>query len=283
MCEYSVATEQRSRHTPEKPTPLSEWPVSHRRGIRFVLCDIDDTLTKGNRLEACAFDALWRLHKAGFVVIPVTGRPAGWCDAIIRQWPVDAVIGENGAFTYYLENGVRREIYHPESGDPTKTRETLERIAARVFREVPGTRMAKDQPFRLYDYAVDFREEPPFLDFDDAERIRAICESEGAEAKVSSIHVNFWIGQYDKRSMVAYTLNQLWNVSIDDPEVRDTVLFCGDSPNDEPMFALLPNSCGVANVLEMLPFMSSPPTYVTEAPHGEGFAELVQELLVAHT
>lgn len=263
----------------EKPRALSEWSLTQKQGIRTVLCDIDDTLTRDNRLEASAYSALWNLHDAGYRVVPVTGRPAGWCDAIIRQWPVDAVIGENGAFTYYLEGGVRRELYHPDSGDPDRTRDELKRIAERVFKEVPGTRGAKDQPFRKFDFAVDFREEPPFLGFDDAETIRGICESEGAVAKVSSIHVNFWLGAYDKRSMVRYTMEQLWGVSLDDPAVLDTMMFCGDSPNDEPMFSLLPNSFGVANVRDFLEYMSSPPAFITSAAHGEGFAELVAQLL----
>jgi HAD superfamily hydrolase (TIGR01484 family) len=263
----------------EKPRALSEWSVIQKQGIRTVLCDIDDTLTRDNRLEASAYAALWNLHDAGYRVVPVTGRPAGWCDAIIRQWPVDAVIGENGAFTYYLEGGVRRELYHPESGDPHHTRDALKRIAERVFKEVPGTRGAKDQAFRTFDFAVDFREEPPFLDFDDAETIRRICESEGAVAKVSSIHVNFWLGAYDKRSMVRYTMEQLWGLSMDDPAVLETMMFCGDSPNDEPMFSLLPNSFGVANVRDFLEYMSSPPAFITSAAHGQGFAELVAQLL----
>lgn len=267
----------------DDPKPLSEWPVADRRDIRVVLCDIDDTLTRENRLEAAAYEALWDLHSAGFRVVPVTGRPAGWCDAFIRQWPVDAVIGENGAFTYYLDSGVRRELYHPESSEPSATQARLGHIAERVFREVPGTRAAKDQAFRLFDYAVDFREEPPMLGFDEAETIRRICEEEGAVAKVSSIHVNFWIGAYDKRSMVAYTLSKLWGLSIDSPEVLRSLVFCGDSPNDEPMFSMVPNSFGVANVRDFLGYMQTPPKYITESSNGVGFAELASALLSSRT
>ena len=65
-----------------------------------MLTDIDDTLTTGGRLLSEAYVALERLHDAGLLVIPVTGRPAGWCDHIARMWPVDAVVGENGAFWF---------------------------------------------------------------------------------------------------------------------------------------------------------------------------------------
>jgi hydroxymethylpyrimidine pyrophosphatase-like HAD family hydrolase len=74
--------------------PLGEFPVAARRAIRFVLLDIDDTLTTGGRLTAAAYGALEDLSRRGLRVIPVTGRPAGWCDLIARFWPVDAVIGE---------------------------------------------------------------------------------------------------------------------------------------------------------------------------------------------
>jgi hypothetical protein len=65
--------------------------------IQFVLTDIDDTLTTEGRLPAASYEALERLQRAGLAVIPITGRPAGWCDMIVRFWPVDAVVGENAA------------------------------------------------------------------------------------------------------------------------------------------------------------------------------------------
>ncbi|MDR0448042.1 MAG: HAD hydrolase family protein, partial [Treponema sp.] len=76
---------------------FNEMGIGEAAGIRYVLMDIDDTLTTGGKLSAPAYTALWRLHEAGLKVIPITGRPAGWCDLIAREWPVDAVVGENGA------------------------------------------------------------------------------------------------------------------------------------------------------------------------------------------
>ena len=80
--------------------PLSELSLAAARSVRVVLTDIDDTLTTEGLLTAKAYAALEQLHQAGFIVIPVTGRPAGWCDHIARMWPVDAVVGENGAFFF---------------------------------------------------------------------------------------------------------------------------------------------------------------------------------------
>src|SRR5258707_4262848 len=74
--------------------PLSEFPAALRAAIRFVLLDIDDTLTTDGRLSAAAYGALEDLSRRGLRLIPVTGRPAGWCDLIARFWPVDAVRSE---------------------------------------------------------------------------------------------------------------------------------------------------------------------------------------------
>src|SRR6266513_1195237 len=87
--------------------PLAELPLECATKIRAVLTDIDDTLTQNGRLPALAYGAVERLHEAGLVIVPVTGRPAGWCDLIARQWPVDAVIGENGAFYFRYDHQAR--------------------------------------------------------------------------------------------------------------------------------------------------------------------------------
>ena len=79
-------------------SPLADFSPKHRAGIRGLLFDIDDTLTTEGRLTAEAYAAVEALKNAGLIVVPITGRPAGWCDHIARMWPVDGVIGENGAF-----------------------------------------------------------------------------------------------------------------------------------------------------------------------------------------
>ena len=60
--------------------PLTTMPDDVRRAIRFVLTDIDDTLSTHGRLTAGAYAAMERLREAGRLVIPITGRPAGWCE-----------------------------------------------------------------------------------------------------------------------------------------------------------------------------------------------------------
>ena len=41
-------------------------------------------------------------------MIPITGRPAGSCDHIARMWPVDGIVGENGAFYFVYDRGKRK-------------------------------------------------------------------------------------------------------------------------------------------------------------------------------
>src|SRR4051812_18334202 len=102
--------------------PWKSVKPSELKGLVGVCLDIDDTLSTEGQLTADAYEALWRLKAAGHAVVPITGRPAGWCDHIARFWPVDAVVGENGAFTFYMEGGVRRRIDTPAGEAPARLR-----------------------------------------------------------------------------------------------------------------------------------------------------------------
>lgn len=325
------------------------FPAESARALRYILFDIDDTITTDGRLTAEAYGALWALHKHGLVLIPVTGRPAGWCDMIIRQWPVDAVIGENGAFAYYrprgenmnhpcdestsgyaerihLHNGhtpgcaerIRPhnghtsgyfELTHPQVCADAQARLAVIRDAC--LAQVPGARVARDQFARRYDLAIDFCEDEPRLGLDAAYAIRDICTSFGAMAKVSSIHVNTWFGEYDKLSMADMLLTQVFGEASTScgeaqlyaareractvEEQAQTIragahasylqksIFFGDSPNDEPMFGYFTHSCAVANILPFLGKLQDKPAYVTEHESGQGFAQAVLHLLLLIT
>ena len=88
--------------------PLSDCPRAVLAAVKGVLTDIDETVSTESRLTAEAYGALEALKQAGLLVIPVTGRPAGWCDLIARFWPVDAVVGENGAFWMWHDAQIGR-------------------------------------------------------------------------------------------------------------------------------------------------------------------------------
>ncbi|HTS84199.1 MAG TPA: HAD-IIB family hydrolase [Usitatibacter sp.] len=258
--------------------PLAEFPVEARGRVRGVFTDIDDTLTTHGRLFAASFGALEKLRGAGLLVIPVTGRPAGWCDHIARMWPVDAVVGENGAFWFRHDAKANRLLKRYVVSDAERARraDRMQAIAARVLREVPGSAIASDQHYREADLAIDFCEDVPALPREDVLRIVAIMESEGMTAKVSSIHVNGWFGGYDKLSTTKLMMAEDFSIDLDDE--RETFIFAGDSPNDQPMFAFFPNAVGVANVRTMADMMTSLPAWVTPSAGAAGFAELAAAL-----
>ena len=247
------------------------------RGVRAVLLDIDDTLTTDGRLTAQAYAALERLHGAGLQVVPVTGRPAGWCDHIARMWPVDAVVGENGAFYFFYDSNRLHKRFHDSASVRAEKRARLEAIAARILAAVPGCALASDQPYRETDLAIDYCEDVAPLPLAAAERIATLMREAGLTAKVSSIHVNGWFGDYDKLAMTRRLFTE--RIGIDLGAANREVVFAGDSPNDAPMFAFFDNSVGVANVRRF--DLPNEPKYVTRAPAGGGFAELAEHLLVA--
>ena len=259
--------------------PLATLPEAARTRVRGVLADIDDTLTTEGRLTAEAYAALARLCDAGFVIVPITGRPAGWCDHIARMWPVAAVVGENGAFYYRYDRGARRmerRYFKPEA-ERAADRKRLEQLKARILAEGPGCAVSADQAFREADLAIDFCEDVPRLPAEAVERIVTCFERAGARAKVSSIHVNGWFGDYDKLTMTRRLFQECWRADLD--AVRGECVFVGDSPNDQPMFAFFPHSVGVANVAAFAAQMTRLPAYVTTREGGHGFAELAELLI----
>jgi len=255
--------------------PIKELDAQSVSKIKYVLCDIDDTITNNGKLMPEAYSAMWKLHRAGYHVIPVTGRPAGWCDLIIREWPVDAVVGENGAFVYYFQDSQFKTFIHPEVATSEIHRQ-LDAVKTACIEQVPGCRVTKDQPFRQYDLAIDFNEDSPHLGLEAAQKIKDICISMGAEAKISSIHVNVWYGKYDKLKMARLFLQKI----LGESDIQNSIIFFGDSPNDEPMFTYFPNSCGVANVVPFIDQMKCLPKYVTMLEGGFGFSEGVEHILM---
>src|SRR5919109_3773316 len=205
--------------------PLDDFPLSARRRIRGVFTDIDDTPTTDGTLTAAAYAALERLHEAGFIVVPITGRPAGWCDHIARMWPVDAVVGENGAFYFRYDEAARklRKRFLVSETERAANRQRLAALRDRILAAVPGAALASDQLYREADLAIDFREDVPPLADAEIDRIVAMFGDAGATAKVSSIHVNGWFGRYDKLGMTRILLQECFAIDLD--AQRDEFIF----------------------------------------------------------
>jgi len=261
--------------------PLARMARARAAAVRAVFCDIDDTVTSAGRLTAPAYAALESLADAGIAVVPVTGRPAGWCDHIARMWPVRAVVGENGAFYFRYDRAAQamRQRFALPDDERRRARARLDALGSRILAEVPGAALASDQRYRESDLAIDWCEDVPRLGPEQVARIVECFERAGARAKVSSIHVNGWFGDYDKLGMARLAARECLGLDLD----RDAAccLYVGDSPNDAPMFARFENSVGVANVRVFAAQMDVLPRYVTAAACGEGFRELAQFLLAA--
>ena len=255
--------------------------VSVAKQIRFVLTDIDDTVTTEGRLTAAAYEALEQLSAAGITVIPITGRPAGWCDHIARMWPVFAVVGENGAFYMRYDRSKRKMTTHQWATEAhlQDNRKKLDRLALEILQAVPGSALASDQHYRLADLAIDFCEDVAALPETAVQQIVSLFKSAGAQAKVSSIHVNGWFGEYDKLSMTKTLFAREFDMQLRGNHAE--VLFIGDSPNDEPMFEFFSYSVGVANIQNQLHRLTHQPKFVTRAHGGGGFAEMARFLLAA--
>lgn len=256
---------------------IAQLRAQRLAGVEGVFTDIDDTLSTSGKLTADAFAGLWRLHEAGLKVVVVTGRPAGWCDHIARFWPVDAVVGENGGFYFYHDGEKLQRHYLYDNNQRQAFRRNLADLRTTILDAVPGAGIASDQPYREYDLAIDFCEDVEPLPREQVLRIKEIFEAAGAHAKISSIHVNGWFGDFDKLSTVRLWAREQLGIELEtQPE---SFIFCGDSPNDEPMFEFFPLSFGMANVKQFLSLMEHLPAFITRQPCGAGFGEVADLLL----
>jgi hypothetical protein len=244
--------------------------------IHFLLTDIDDTLTDEGLLGSEAYKALWDLHSAGIHVIPVTGRPAGWCEMIARVWPVSGVVGENGGFYFRYHNKKMHRYFFFDESTQKENRTKLDLIESEVLSQVSGCQLASDQFCRIMDLAIDFCEDVSPLPESEVKRIVEIFHRHGAQAKVSSIHVNGWFGEYDKLTMSLKFLEKEFGLTKDD--AKNLCAFSGDSPNDEPMFEFFPHSFAVANINKFIHQIKNKPTYVAKQRGGVGFTEIADQI-----
>jgi len=242
-------------------------PLENIERVKALLFDLDGTFVSRNIIESKAYRYLAQLHDSGIKTIAVTGRPAGWCDLMARWWPINAVVGENGAFFYSKISGkVVRQTFHDIDLLPDYQK-NLQSLFEKLLEKYPYLKLASDQSFRHWDIAVDIAEEAN-VSREVAVDIVRICEAEGAKAAISNIHVNIWFGDYNKENM---SINVLKSYGLTE---KDGV-YIGDSPNDSPMFGCFPLSVGVSSVLDYKDIMENLPTYITESDGSDGFIELI--------
>lgn len=253
--------------------PWKDAESEKLKKIRGICFDIDDTFSTSGKILPEAYQALWNLKDKGFPLVPITGRPAGWCDHIARFWPVDAVVGENGAFVFFMENQKLSRLDTPMNFSLDESKEKLKNLSQKIKEAFPKAHFASDQAYREFDLAIDFCEDVPPWEDQEVNRLIEFCRSQGAHVKKSSIHVNAWFGDYDKFSGFKNWLKKKNPLSL------EKWVFVGDSPNDEPLFEAFSMSVGVANLKPFLSEMKFSPSWMTEKKSGEGFCELANRLL----
>src|SRR5688572_15802535 len=210
---------------------LSTWSLADRRAITGVFTDIDDTLTTEGAITPDALQALAELKAAGLHVIPITGRPVGWSEPFALDWPVDAIVAENGsvALTRVAGTGALRKLYTQDAQVRAANFARMQQVAARIVREVPGATLARDSAGRETDIAIDHSE---FIHLPQGivDHVVAVMREEGMNATVSSIHINGWYGDHNKLSGARWVVRDLLGRDLDD-EI-DRWVYVGDSTND---------------------------------------------------
>lgn len=253
------------------PASLAEF----RGPVKALFTDLDGTMISGCRLEAETVAALYQLSDARVPVVLVTGRPAGWGHSLGSVFPFAAVVTENGGVSYVPEGGSMRKLFGVPEADLRDWRRRMQAALSDVVTEVPGARLSTDSAYREVDLAIDWNEEAS-LPAEDADHIVELLRSRGLAASRSSVHVNFGPPCFDKFTACREILAQVFDA---DPSDLSSFAFVGDSLNDAPMFARFPSSFGVANVMERWDELQHKPKYITSAPEGAGFRELVAHIL----
>ena len=275
----SIVTTANSNGIDGSCLPLVNCPTENAQILVGLLFDIDDTFTYQGKMIPSAYQSLWKLKDHGLKLAAVTGRSAGWCDHMARLWPVDAVIGENGGFYFYMDQNNQVLVKHFMDNEETRAvqRRQLQIILKEILNEIPEASPASDQPYRETDIGIDFSEDVTKLSAAEVAEIKDIFERNKAKATISSIHVNAHLGKHDKLATSIIMARNLWGIDL--AANPHSFAFCGDSANDEIMFRHFPLSFGVRNVQNFYGLMTYLPAFVAEKEGGHGFQEIAEIIL----
>jgi HAD superfamily hydrolase (TIGR01484 family) len=259
--------------------PLVDFPPENARILVGLLFDIDDTFTYQGKIISSAYQSLWKLRDHGLKLAAVTGRSAGWCDHMARLWPVDAVIGENGGFYFFMDQDNQVLVKHFMDDEETRAlqRRQLQSILKEILNKVPNASPASDQPYRETDIGIDCSEDVSKLSEAEVTKIIDIFERNKAKATISSIHINGHLGKHNKLATTIIMARNLWGIDL--AVNPHSFAFCGDSANDETMFRHFPLSFGVRNIQNFYSLMTYLPAFVAEKEGGHGFQEIAEIIL----
>lgn len=253
--------------------PFSNLTTAALARIRVLAADVDDTITTNGKIHSTTLAGFEALEKSGLAVALVTGRPAGWAQALAGYLPgVRVAVAENGLVAFD-GNGQRTDL------GPQRGQGFIARLAenAECVRKAYALDVTPDDAFRLFERA--FVRPARF----DASALAASQKlvAPGFEVMASSIHIHVRPQGWGKSEGLFAALAPIDAQACATPD--ESILFVGDSSNDRSMFARLRRtSVGVRNVNHFLAELGEDrPAFVTEAESALGFAEVVRALLAA--
>jgi hypothetical protein len=248
--------------------PLSEaFATNLWQDIRLIATDMDGTITQKGKFSANLLHALEALRQAKIDVLIVTGRSAGWVNAIQSYLPITAAIAENGGLFYSSCND--RAEFLTKIDDLNLHRQKLAETFRLLQSKFPQIQESSDNCFRLSDWTFDVEG----LNLGELEIIENICQQEGWGFTYSTVQCHIKPIAQNKASSLLQVLAKYF------PQLTTKqIITVGDSPNDESLFdrSVFPFSVGVANVLHYVDRLKNQPAYVTNLAESEGFCELVK-------
>lgn len=249
---------------------IAKVPTNDLQNVRLIATDMDGTLTRQEKFSSLLLQTLEALAAANLDVIIVTGRSAGWVEAIAHYLPVRGAIAENGGLFY--DNYAHSSQLLTDIDNLVPHRQHLAQTFQLLQNKFPQLQESSDNRFRLTDWTFDVAG----LTVAELEQINNICQQEGWSFTYSTVQCHIKPLQQDK----AIALQQVVKEYFSQLQPKQIVTL-GDSPNDRSLFDAnkFPLSVGVANILAYRELLQHQPTYITNKAEVEGFRELAELLI----
>ncbi|MFO0564276.1 MAG: HAD-IIB family hydrolase [Polyangiaceae bacterium] len=258
--------------------PIEHLPAAEAQGLEGLLFDLDDTLLDHGRLTEAAYSSLFRLRESGLRLVAVTGRPSGWGEMLVRQWPIDGAVTENGAIALHVPAGGGVSRLDPLGESERRIRRMhVAEVVARMRERFPELRPADDVGARISDFTFDIGERQRVAP-EVRQAAEAFAHELGARTQASSVHLHVTFDADDKATGAVRFLRMAFG--LDATLARFRFAFIGDSENDAACFAGFRTTIGVRN------FSGRPsvtPRFLTAAARGAGFAEAAGRLVALRT
>lgn len=242
------------------------------KSIAMVASDMDGTMTRDGHFSRELFEALSLIKSVGVRVLLVTGRSAGWVNALASLLPIDGAIAENGGLFFPCDEESSGIELLPLRGSRTEHKNALRKMFLILQTSFPEITEAPDNAFRITDWTFSVNN----LASHQLIKMKEICAEHDWDFTYSNVQCHITPPAQNKAQGVLAVLQIAPNLRFR----SEQVLTIGDSPNDESFFnsSFFPTSVGVANVQKYIDRMSYNPQFVTEKSECDGFVEIARAL-----